>query len=290
MEDPLDKVRAFYDGDPEREWKRLESGAQNRLEYLVTVHALEQHLPRLDRPRRVLDAGGGPGRYTVLLAGRGYQVTLLDLSPGLLSLARKRIDAAGLAIAANVEAVVEGSFVDLSAFPDESFDVVLCLGGAFSHLVDPEERRRALAEFRRVVRTDGVVLLSAMNHLGAFRAVVQWWRDEQTIELFYRLRQGQALDIGNASPAYLYRPEELMTLLGEAGFTVERLYGAEGIGAHLQEERLLGIMGDPVVWPAWREVLLATADHPNVVGVARSLLVVARAPYVQAAVIAPGVE
>ena len=45
---------------------------------------------------------------------------------------------------------------------------------------------------------------------------------------------------------------------------------------HLQDERLLGIMADAQVWPAWVEVLLATADHPSIVGVARSLLAVAR--------------
>jgi hypothetical protein len=76
MDEVLARVRADYDRDPAREWDRLESGAQNRLEYLVTTTALERHLPPLDRPRRVLAAGGGPGRYTLLLAGRGYRVTL----------------------------------------------------------------------------------------------------------------------------------------------------------------------------------------------------------------------
>jgi hypothetical protein len=127
-----------------------------------------------------------------------------------------------------------------------------------------------------VLRPDGVLVVGAMNHLGAFRAVVQWWRDAQTIELFHHLRASQLVQIGNASPAYLFGPEELVALLEGRGFAVERLYGAEGIGAHLQEDHLLGLMADPELWPPWREVLLATADHPNIVGVARSILAVAR--------------
>jgi hypothetical protein len=35
-------------------------------------------------------------------------------------------------------------------------------------------------------------------------------------------------------------------------------------------------MDDPQRWPAWRDVLLATCDHPNVVGVSNHLLAVAR--------------
>ena len=73
MEDTLTQVRAAYDHDPEWEWRRLESGAQYRLEQLVTMHALKRHLPAVtpDHPRHVLDAGGGPGRYTLALAARG---------------------------------------------------------------------------------------------------------------------------------------------------------------------------------------------------------------------------
>ncbi|HVC35785.1 MAG TPA: class I SAM-dependent methyltransferase [Chloroflexota bacterium] len=277
MDDQLGRIRRAYDQDPEREWARLETGAQNRLEYLVTASALERHLRPPDPVGRILDAGGGPGRYTIWLASRGHRVTLLDLSPNLLSLARDRIAAAGADVARQVESIVEGSFTDLSVFPDASFDAVLCLGGALSHLIEPDQPRRAIAELRRVARPGALLFISALNYIGAFRAVVQWWRDDQTIRLFRRLRESQVLDIGgDAAPAYFFRPEEFVALLAETGLVVERLYGAEGIGAHLQEERLLALMEDREVWPLWRETLLATADHPSVVGVARSLLAVAR--------------
>ena len=38
--------------------------------------ALEEHLPTA--PAAVLDVGGGPGRYAIELAGRGYDVTFED--------------------------------------------------------------------------------------------------------------------------------------------------------------------------------------------------------------------
>jgi len=146
------QVRTAYNSDPEREWRRLEGGAQARLEYLITMHALHLHLPPPDQPYRLFDAGGGPGRYTLALAAQGYAMTLLDLSPALLDLARQHIAAAAPALQQHIDAVHEGSITDLSRFPDQVFDGVLCLGGPLSHLLGPDDRQRALRELRRVAR------------------------------------------------------------------------------------------------------------------------------------------
>ena len=81
MDDGLAAVRAAFDRDPDLEWQRLEIFPRSRLEYMIVSAALARNLPAPDRSTSVLDAGGGPGRYTVALARAGYPVTLLDLSP-----------------------------------------------------------------------------------------------------------------------------------------------------------------------------------------------------------------
>src|SRR5262249_6738400 len=156
--------------------------------------ALERDLPPPDQTPRILDAGGGPGRYAIRLAEQGYRVTLFDLAPALLNVARARIGEAGAAGGGHAEAVVEGSVTHPSAFAVGSFDAVLCLGGVLSHLIDPSQRRRALAELRRVARPGAPLFISGLNYIGAFRAVVQWWPDAQTIQIFHRLRERQTLD------------------------------------------------------------------------------------------------
>jgi SAM-dependent methyltransferase len=276
----IQHVRAAYDADPELEWNRLEGGTQARLEYLVTTHALRRHLPSppdgVRCHRRVLDAGGGPGRYTINLAAKGFAVTLLDLSPALLDVARGRITAAGPAIADRVEAVVQGSITDLSRFPDESFDAVLCLGGPLSHLIDARDRRAALRELRRVARPGAPLLISVMNRLGAYRTVVQW-ADSWALVFPHLARSGEST-LASGAPAYFFLPEEFHALLEDSGLTVERLYGTAGLGAHLHEDRLAALMADPQRWPLWQDLLLATCDHPNVVGVSNHLLAAVRRP------------
>ena len=234
----LARVRAWYDRDPELEWRRLEGRVQYRIERLVTEHALARHLPPPGRGGlvRVLDAGGGPGRYTIALAERGYTVTLLDLSPRAVALARRKVAAAGPAVAARVEACVEGSFTDLSAFPDGRFDAVLCLGAALSHVVDPAARRRTLAELRRVAKPGAPLVVSGLNRIAGYRGVVQWpytWGKAYYPDGLAAFAATGSARGAEGPPWYAFLPEELVALVADAGLELRALYGAQGIAAQL---------------------------------------------------------
>ena len=107
-----DAVRAYYASFSEREWQRLTNPDDGTVEFALTKQLLATYLPPSGR---VLDLGGGPGRYTIWLAERDYQVVLADLSPELLAIARTQIAAAG--VNQQVEAVVEADACDLTAGP-----------------------------------------------------------------------------------------------------------------------------------------------------------------------------
>ena len=151
-----DDVRAYYETFAEREWQRLTNLDDGAIEYVLTCATLEQHLPPSGR---ILDLGGGPGRYTIWLAQHGYYVTLADLSPVLLDIARTQIADAG--VGEQVEAVVETDACDLSRWPDASFDAVVCLG-PFYHLPDVHDRERAARELVRVLRPGGIAFVALL--------------------------------------------------------------------------------------------------------------------------------
>ena len=123
-------VKNYYTGYVRKEWRRLIKDAYHRLEFETTLHFLKKHFPKKGL---LLDAGGGPGRYTVTLAQQGYQMVLLDMTPANLDFARWQIKRAKLTD--KVTGIVEGSIVDLSRFADNTFDGVLCLGGPLSHVL-----------------------------------------------------------------------------------------------------------------------------------------------------------
>ncbi|MHB8575697.1 MAG: class I SAM-dependent methyltransferase [Dehalococcoidia bacterium] len=176
-------------------------------------------------------------------------------------------------MAACVEAAVEGSFTDLSMFPGGRFDAVLCLGGALSHVIDPEQRVRALTELRRVAKPNAPLLISVGNVIGGFRGAVLWpYTWPMVLDAWQR---GATGDLENGAPYHEFMPEEFTALLREAGLELIRFYGCQGIAAHLPPENLEALMADPDLWPVWRERLIATCDHPNVVGVSCHLIAVA---------------
>jgi demethylmenaquinone methyltransferase/2-methoxy-6-polyprenyl-1,4-benzoquinol methylase len=123
---------------------------------------------RLIAPRpgmSVLDICTGTGEIARRCAARGARVTGIDLSPAMLSRARRKLDAGGL----------RGTLSEMDAralsYPDCSFDVVVISFGL--HDMPPQARRRVLREAARVARER---LIVADYELPAGRWSSRWWR------------------------------------------------------------------------------------------------------------------
>src|SRR6185503_6418578 len=144
-------IAAFYALGLERD--RL-LGGQGALEFARTQVLLERYLPA--PPAVIADVGGGPGRYAVWLAERGYRVHLVDPVPLHIEQAR----AAGQLASAEVG---DARTLHLG---DDSVDAVLLLGPLY-HLLERDDRLRALGEARRVCRAGGVVIAAAISRFAS---------------------------------------------------------------------------------------------------------------------------
>lgn len=116
----------------------------------------EMGLVDLGGVRRALDAGCGSGHFLLPLAQRlvpaGAEVIGLDLSEGMLTTARERLAAAGLAL------VCQTGDVETLPFADGAFDLILA-NFMLYHLPHLDQ---GIAELRRVLRPGGM-LLAATN-------------------------------------------------------------------------------------------------------------------------------
>lgn len=149
MPDPLGfrSVRDAYDTVAEDYAAHLpDTRAEARLD-LAMVDAFAGAVTSGVDPPRVLDAGCGAGRMSRYLADRGCLVEGVDLSPGMVAMARRDHHDLAFTVA---------SLTDLP-YPDDQFAGVL-LWYSIIH-TPPTGQPRIFAEVSRVLRPGGQVLV-----------------------------------------------------------------------------------------------------------------------------------
>jgi len=266
-----EEVAAYYAQGLERD--RLLAG-QGALELARTQALLERYLP--PAPAVVADVGGGPGRYAVWLAGRGYGVHLVDPVP--LHVEQARAAAGDLRGAALASAEVGDARA--LRLGDASVDAVLLMGPLY-HLPERGDRLQALAEARRVCRRGGVVVAAAISR---FASTLDGLRAGYLEDpAFAAAAAGDRHDGRHRNPtgnpayfttAYFHRPEDLASEYAAAGLSHEATLAVEGpawplsdLDARFTDERRRAVL---------LAAIASVETEPTLLGVSAHLLAVAR--------------
>jgi SAM-dependent methyltransferase len=204
-----------YDMYAEREWDRHDASWDARTSFAVHCGFIAEFVKSGDL---VLDAGAGPGRFTIELADLGARVHVGDVSPVQLRLNAERVRAVGREDA--VVARTRLDICDLSAMPDGEFDAVVCFGGPISYALDRADD--AVSELCRVTRPGGHVLVSVMSAIGAVRRflpqVLAEGREYGAAHGDAVLRTGDVSRATNQGhECHMYRWSELSTMLAAHG-------------------------------------------------------------------------
>jgi SAM-dependent methyltransferase len=131
------------------------------------IQAVADHVVRSARVRageRVLDIACGTGNTALVAQARGAAVTGLDLTPGLLAVARRRAAEAGL----DDITWQEGDAENLP-FPDAAFDVVVSSCG----LMFAPDQQKVADEVARVTRRGGRIAIQAWTCEGGVGRMFQ---------------------------------------------------------------------------------------------------------------------
>jgi len=266
-----EEVAAYYGQGIERD--RLAAG-QGALELARTQALLERYLPA--PPAVVADVGGGPGRYAVWLAKRGYRVHLVDPVPLHVEQARavaKELRGATLASAE----VGDARALRLS---DASVDAVLLMGPLY-HLPERGDRLQAIAEARRVCRRGGVIVAAGISR---FASTLDGLRAGYLEDpAFAAVAAGDRKDGRHRNPtgdpayfttAYFHRPEDLASEYAAAGLSHEATLAVEGpawllpdLDARLADERRRAVL---------LAAIASVETEPTLLGVSAHLLSIAR--------------
>ena len=228
-EDRLNPVERMYDAGSEREWQRLE---RHRTEFGVTMRALADYLP--PSPATIFDIGGGPGRYAIALAHRGYEVSLLDLSRSNLALAAEKALKAKIHFAQ----IVRGNALNLSIFEDESFDAVLLFGPLY-HLLHEAERLQAVQDGTRVLKRNGRFFAAFITRFAPFRDAAANYPDWliNNREYAEKILATGVHDRGKGFVnAYFAHPTDICPFMESVGLQTLNLIGCEGVVSAAEEK------------------------------------------------------
>lgn len=265
------EVEAYYDGNPMLEWERLE---QHPLEFIFTVYMMDKYIRQGDR---VLDIGGGPGRYSIYHAKRNCDVTLVDLSAGNISLAEEKAAEAGVSFDARVCDCLELDRLDIG-----QYDHVFLMGPLY-HLPAEADRIRAVRLALDKLKPGGLFYCSFILDFAGF---------------IYDLRNGPGLlplDLADPAkkcildsivsgteytgPAFtsvcFINQRQIEPFMHPFGLEKLHLFGQEGILA-LNEPQLLAYPKEE--YDLWIETAKKLLDIPEYLSFAEHAMYIGRKP------------
>jgi len=224
-----EQILEFYNNGAEI--GRLQRGI-GKIEYERTKEILERYLP--NERQVIFDIGGGIGVYSSWLANLGHQVHLFDLSPNSIEYAKELNKGNNQSIYK-----IEVSDAQTLNRPDESADIVLLMGPLY-HLTKKEERLRALKEASRVLKNDGVIIISAISRFSSTLwglSVFGQYNDFINENYFMSMIERELIDGQHIRPekynnfiarAFFHTPKELKNEIEEIGIIYEKTLAVEG--------------------------------------------------------------
>jgi 2-polyprenyl-3-methyl-5-hydroxy-6-metoxy-1,4-benzoquinol methylase len=136
-------------------WRQCTNTFITNAEYYTKCENAIRHevIPRLGHLGRLLDAGCGNGRFTLLFAQTSDDIDAHDLSPALIADAQRAASDAGLTcVRFYVDDVIH------ARTPDEAYDVVSCMG-VLSTIVDDWAFQTVTRKLSGALKTKGLLLL-----------------------------------------------------------------------------------------------------------------------------------
>ncbi|WP_040203498.1 class I SAM-dependent methyltransferase [Neobacillus jeddahensis] len=253
------------------EWGRLD---REPIEFQVNWHYIKEYMPKSGT---VLDNGAGPGKYSMELAKKGYQVTLTDITPRLVKIAETK--AKELDLGGKFDGFYTADARKLTMLRDEQFDASLMLGPMY-HLQENKDRIEAVQELHRVTKKNGIVFVAFMSrirHILTSLIYPQNWKPNDNMDTIHQFSQTGCFhhaDEGRFTGAYYFNIEDINLFMESQGFETLNLLGSN-VGAILPQDS----------WNYWKErreaeriiqLLIEKATDPYLLGISTHLLYIGR--------------
>lgn len=267
-------------------------------------HIEKELLSHLDGIKTVFDGGAGCGRFSILLAKQGCEVTHFDISQPMIDKAKELAKKEGVL---DRIVFVNGALENLETFKDNSFDMVISFDAPISYTYPNQEK--IISELIRICRKR--IMISVSSRLGYLPYLanpiqknqfildencgdpfVKWCIDnkENAIKAFHFSKNAvinlwkEGLMGGDSEIAeyenggtpwcitYTFMPDELENILKRYGVKNIKLAGPGAYARTLPNELLVKIMKDSKQRSEFLEFCHLYDSNPFVCGMGKDNL------------------
>lgn len=210
----MDELEKYY--NKFNEDKRLLS-RHGRVEFSVAMDYIHEAIG--DRKNLdIIDIGAGTGRYSVLLADEGHNVTAVEYVNKNVSQIKMK---------SSKVVAKQGTALNLKKFKDESFDVALLFGPTY-HLFTHEDKLKAITEAKRILKKGGYLLI--MYLMNEYAVITYAFKEGNLQKVLAENKLDENFQtITTKEDLYSYvRLEEINKLADESGMTRHKIIGVDG--------------------------------------------------------------
>lgn len=264
----MEEVKNYYDENALKEWERLE---RHRLEFDITKKILDNYIGKdSENGLKIADIGGGPGRYSLHLAGKGHDVTLVDLSCENICLAIQKSEEMGIAL----DGVFCANVLDLDILEDNCYDACLLMGPLY-HLLEQTDRENAVKEVLAKLKTGGIIISTFISRFAPTCDYLKNYPEailEQEESLIYVTDKGDNIpseENPGFTHAYFSTSDESKKLMESCGVKTIRFSAVESI-ACLCESKLYEL--DEETYEKWVDFIYAISTEPSILGASEHLI------------------
>ena len=240
------------------EEERLFFTKANETEYIITMHYIHKYL---GENAKIIDVGAGAGAYASALSNEGHAVDALELHPtNLARLTEIFKDSDQVKVA-------KGNALDLSAFEDDSYDLVLELGPIY-HIHNLEDRIKAISEAVRIAKKGAPIFIAfCLQDAPLIECIFQSENPAEEIKFIGYDREHGIVTENTGSARVLDTianvDEFIARALTELPITRGPRFSQDGLSQVIKDA--VNNMSEDS-YKEWINYLLATAERPDLMG------------------------
>jgi S-adenosylmethionine-dependent methyltransferase len=220
----INQVENYYEGYDE--WNRLE---RHKVEFEITKKYMDKYIAE---GSRILDIGGGPGRYSIYLASKGHKVILLDLMKKHIEIAKEK----AFEYKVKLERFIHGSALELPKYILGEFDAILLMGPLY-HLTDLADREKVLRDTMALLKPGGVLISSFIS---AYAPIVEILKHspveiKEADQVLKYLENGKNSEEEGFTAAYFIKPLEAKNFMNRFNLKELAFAGVEGFSSFVEQ-------------------------------------------------------